>query len=135
MCPGSEITAASRGWCQDGVAWAVRKIILRLTCLRAGKFERSDPHFVKTHADTVDLLKTLEATLKDRFAVTEMGLVSTKVEYKPVAAVRLFVVGPEPDTFGQLAAYLAGELDLAVEVIPKANANGFFRYVFAPPRQ
>lgn len=89
---------------------------------------------MKTHADIIDILKTLESTLKDRFAVTEMGLVSAKVEYKPVAAVRLFVVGPAPAALGTLAAYLADELGLDVEVIPKTSANGFFRYVFAPPR-
>ncbi len=72
--------------------------------------------------------------LKDKFAVNEMGLVSAKVEYKPVAAVRLFVVGPAPAELDSLEAYLADELDLAVEVIPKTSANGFFRYVFAPPR-
>jgi hypothetical protein len=63
-----------------------------------------------------------------------MGLVSANVEYKPVAAVRLFVVGPAPGEFGPLAAYLTDELGLDVEVIAKANANGFFRYIFAPPR-
>lgn len=89
---------------------------------------------MKTHADAIDHLKTLESTLKDKFAVSEMGLVSSKVEYKPVASIRLFVVGPAADQHGQLADYLTDELDLDVEVIPKTSANGFFRYVFAQPR-
>jgi len=90
---------------------------------------------VKTHADIIDHLKTLENILKDKFAVTEMGLVSPRVEYKPVAAVRLFVVGPAPDAFAPLEAYLTEELGLVVEVIAKTRANGFFRYAFAPPRR
>lgn len=89
---------------------------------------------MKTHADIVDALRGQESTLRGRFAVREMGLVSAQVEYKPVAAVRLFVVGPEPASFGSLADYLAAELGLAVEVIPKTSANGAFRYIFAPPR-
>jgi hypothetical protein len=89
---------------------------------------------VKTHADIIDHLRTRENILKDDFAVEEMGLVSSRVEYKPVASVRLFVAGPAPDAFGPLEAYLAEELELTVEVIPKTRANGFFRYVFAPPR-
>ncbi len=89
---------------------------------------------MKTHADVVDALRLLESVLRDRFAVQEMGLVSAKVEYKPVATVSLFVVGPQPADFGPLESYLAAELDLAVAVIPKTSANGTFRYVFAPPR-
>ena len=89
---------------------------------------------MKTHADIIDQLKTMEATLREEFAVTQMGLVSTNVEYKPVASVRLFVVGPEPAAFGPLEEYLADKLGLTVEVIARANANGTFRYVFTPPR-
>lgn len=89
---------------------------------------------MKTHADVVNSLKTMENTLRNTFAVSEMGLVSAHVEYKPVSSVRLFVVGPAPDQYGPLASYLVDELGLDVEVIAKASANGAFRYVFAPPR-
>ncbi len=89
---------------------------------------------MKTHADIVDALREMENTLRVRFAVREMGLVSARVEYKPVSAVRLFVVGPEPVAFGPLETYLAAELGLVVEVIAKTSANGTFRFVFAPPR-
>lgn len=89
---------------------------------------------MKTHADIIDQLKTMEANLREEFAVTQMGLVSTNVEYKPVAAVRLFVVGPGPDAFGPLEQYLADKLGITVEVIARANANGTFRYVFTSPR-
>ncbi len=89
---------------------------------------------MKTHADIIDQLKTLETNLREEFAVTQMGLVSTNVEYKPVASVRLFVVGPAPAAFGPLEEYLADKLGLTVEVIARASANGTFRYVFTSPR-
>ena len=76
----------------------------------------------------------MENTLRSEFAIREMGLVSTNVEYKPVSGVRLFVVGPEPAAFGPLQTYLADKLDVAVEVIARANANGTFRFVFTSPR-
>jgi hypothetical protein len=88
---------------------------------------------MKTHADTIDQLKTMEAILREEFAVTQMGLVSANVEYKPVASVRLFVVGPGPAAFGPLEEYLAGKLGLTVEVIARSSANGTFRYVFTSP--
>jgi len=89
---------------------------------------------MKTHADIIDQLKTMEAPLRAEFAVTEMGLVSANVEYKPVASVRLFVVGPRPDDFGPLEQHLADKLGLTVEIIARANANGTFRFVFTSPR-
>jgi hypothetical protein len=88
---------------------------------------------LKTHADIIDQLKSIEADLRDEFAVSQMGLVSSRVIFKPVAAVRLFVVGPDPAAFGSLEAYLAEKLGVAVEVIARANANGAFRYVFTTP--
>lgn len=89
---------------------------------------------MKTHADIVDQLKTMEATLREEFAVTQMGLVSANVEYKPVASVRLFVVGPGTAAFGPLEEYLADKLGLTVQIIARADANGTFRYVFTSPR-
>lgn len=89
---------------------------------------------MKTHADIIDQLKSIEAELRGQFAVSQLGLVSSQVIFKPVAAVRLFVVGPDPTAFGPLEAYLTEKLGVAVEVIARANANGTFRYVFTTPR-
>ncbi len=89
---------------------------------------------MKTHADIIDQLKTMETSLRAEYAVTELGLVSANVEYKPVASVRLFVVGPGPEAFGRLEEHLTDKLGLTVGVIARANANGTFRFVFTSPR-
>ncbi len=89
---------------------------------------------MKTHADIVSILRAEENTLKTEFGMSELGLVSTNVEYRPVANVRLFVDGMEPAGFERLESYLATELGLTVEVIARATANGTFRYAFTRPR-
>jgi len=85
---------------------------------------------MKTHADIVSLLREQENTLRTEFGISELGLVSNNVEYKPVSSVRLFVAGIEPSGFERLQHYLTTELGIAVEVIARANANGTFRRVF-----
>ncbi|MDR3592231.1 MAG: hypothetical protein P4N41_21440 [Negativicutes bacterium] len=89
---------------------------------------------MKTHASIVSILRAQEKTLMADFGVSEMGLVSTNVEYKPVSSVCLFVGGLEPTGFEQLKQYLEGQLELTVEVIARANANGTFRHIFTRPR-
>jgi hypothetical protein len=76
------------------------------------------------------MLREQENVLKTEFGVDELGIVSPKVEYKPVSSVCLFVGGLEPVGFEQVKTYLAKKLDLTVEIIAKAKANGTFRYVF-----
>jgi hypothetical protein len=89
---------------------------------------------MKTHAAIVSILREQEQTLMSEFRVSEMGLVSTNVEYKPVSSVCLFVGGLEPAGFERVKHYLEAQLDLTVEVIARANANGAFRHVFTRPR-
>lgn len=85
---------------------------------------------VKTHAEIVNMLKERERTLKTEFGLSDMGLVSASVEYKPVPSVCVFVGGLAPAGFDRLKTYLVAELGLPVEVIEMAKANGSFRYVF-----
>jgi hypothetical protein len=85
---------------------------------------------VKTHADIVDILRAQEDAIKTEFGIHEIGIVSPKVEYKPVADVCIFVEGVEPDHFKQLKSYLEAELDILVQLVEKASANGSFRYAF-----
>lgn len=89
---------------------------------------------MKTHATIVNILRTQEKTLKTDFGVYELGLVSPKVEYKPVSSICLFVGGLEASGYERLKSYLEAELGLTVEVIARANANGAFRHVFTRTR-
>jgi len=89
---------------------------------------------MKTHAAIVSLLRAQEETLMTEFGVSEMGLVSTNVEYKPVSSVCLFVGGLEQSGFERVKCYLEDQLGLTVEVIARANANGAFRHIFTRPR-
>lgn len=81
------------------------------------------------------MLKARESTLITEFGISEMGLVSANVEYKPVSSVCFFISGLEPAGFGRLKSYLGAEIGLTVEVIEKTKANGSFRYVFTRPRR
>jgi len=89
---------------------------------------------MKTHADIVSILRNEESALKTEFGMSELGLVSANVEFKPVANVRLFVDGMESSGFERLESYLSKELELTVEVIARSGANGTFRYAFTRPR-
>jgi hypothetical protein len=89
---------------------------------------------MKTHAAIVSILRAQEETLMAEYGVSEMGLVSTNVEYKPVSSVCLFVGGLEPSGFERVKNYLEAQLEMSVEVIARANANGAFRHVFTRPR-
>lgn|GEM_PF-2587584 len=85
---------------------------------------------MKTHADIVDIIRAQEIAIRTEFGVHEIGIVSPKVEYKPVGDVCLFVEGVEPDRLLQLKSYLEAELDIFVQIVAKATANGAFRYAF-----
>lgn len=85
---------------------------------------------MKTHADIVNLLRLQETVLKTDFGVREMGLVSPKTEYNPVANVCIFVEGVETTSFDQLRGYIETALDMPAQLISKAAASGSFRYVF-----
>lgn len=89
---------------------------------------------MKTHAEIVNRLRAAEETLRADFGVQAMGLVSDKVEYRPVSDVCIFVEGLEPAGFERVKHYLETLLGLDVKVIAKANANGAFRRVFTQPR-
>lgn len=90
---------------------------------------------MRTHAEILTILRAQESILKDQFGISEMGLVSVNVEYKPVLSVCLFVSGLEPTGFGRLSSYLNTELGVSVEVIEKTKANGSFRYAFSSFRR
>jgi hypothetical protein len=85
---------------------------------------------MKTHADIIGILQNQESTLKARFSIREIGLISPSIEYKPVSSVCFFVEGVEASRLVQLKAYLETELGILVELVAKAAANGSFRYAF-----
>lgn len=90
---------------------------------------------MKTHADIVDILRAQEAAFKAEFGIHELGIVSPKVEYGPVADVCLFVDGIEPSRLEHLKSYLETELGILVQLVAKAAANGSFRYAFTASKQ
>lgn len=90
---------------------------------------------MKTHADIVDILRAQEDALKTEFGIHELGIVSPKVEYGPVADVCLFVDGGVSSRLEQLKSYLETELGVMVQLVAKAAANGSFRYAFTAAKQ
>ncbi len=90
---------------------------------------------MRTHAEIVSMLRAREISLKTEFGLSDMGLVSASVDYKPVASVGILVCGLAPAGFDRLKAYLTAELGMPVKVIEMAKANGNFRYVFTRRRQ